>query len=110
MADKFTVTCTDWRPLRKGSLRGFAVINIAEMGLTIHDVGLHESHGEFWVSMPARPWVNGLEVVTDGDGKIRYAQLLEFPRKEVRDAFSRAVVEAVTRFDPNALASADRVT
>jgi hypothetical protein len=102
---KMTVTCTAWRAFPKNTLLGFAVIHIEEMGLVIHDVGLHESHGKFWAALPAKPWVKGLEVLTDDSGKIKYAQLLEFPRDEVR-----AVVDAVRRFDPNALASAERVT
>lgn len=106
---KLTVTCESWKPLRKNTLRGFATVEIVEIGLTIHDVGVHESHGKFWAALPARPWVNGLEVLTDGAGKIRYAQLLEFPRKEIRDAFSQRVVEAVARFDPHALAASEGV-
>ena len=97
---KMTVTCSDWRPLVKGSLRGFAIINIEVLGLVVHDVGLHSSHGKYWAALPARPWINGGEVVTDDNG-IKYAQLLEFPRKEIRDAFSQRVV---CRFDPSALA------
>jgi hypothetical protein len=41
--------------------------------------------------------------VAYGAGKIRYTQLLEFPRKGIRDAFSQRVIEAVVRFEPHAL-------
>ena len=106
---KLTVTCIDWKPLTKGSLRGFAKVRVAELDLTFIDVAVHESHNKFWASPPARPWVKDGSVVTDG-GKIQYSPIIEFGRKATRDAFSAAVVDAVQRFDRNALAMAEQVT
>ena len=73
---------------------GFAKVRIVELGLTIHDVAVHQK-GMMWAAPPSRPWVKDGAVVTDDDGKSEYWPLFEFDRKEVRDAFSRAVIDAV---------------
>jgi hypothetical protein len=39
---KLTVTCADWRPLKRNTLLGFARIRVVELGLTIHDVAIHQ--------------------------------------------------------------------
>ena len=98
---KLSIVCAAWRPWHKNTLQGFASVEI---------VGVHESHGKFWAALPARPWVNGLEVLTDDAGKIRYSTILEFSRREVRDAFSRAVVRAVCERFPDALALEEAAT
>jgi hypothetical protein len=100
---KLTVSCADWRPLRKNTLLGFARIRIAELDLTIHDVAIHESHGKRWAQLPSRPWIEGDRLVRDDAGKVKYSPLLEFSRREVRDAFSQSVISAVLRFAPDAL-------
>jgi hypothetical protein len=100
---KLTVVCSDWRVKRQNTLRGFATIEIVQIGFTIHDVGVHESHGKFWAALPGRPWVEGDRVVRDDAGKVKYSQIIEISPREVRDAFSAAVVRAVNERFPTAL-------
>jgi hypothetical protein len=38
---KHTIHCRGFRAFAKGTLVGFAVIHIAELRLTVHDVALH---------------------------------------------------------------------
>jgi hypothetical protein len=104
---KLSVRCTDWRPLRKNTLLGFARVQIAELDLTIHDVALHRSHGRLWAQLPSRPWVKDGQVVLGEDGKIQYSPLLEFGRREVRDAFSAAVIRAIEERFPDAFAETE---
>ena len=58
---KLTVTCADWRPLRRNTLRGFARVRVVELDLTIHDVAIHEKNGRTWAATaleamdPGRP-------------------------------------------------------
>jgi hypothetical protein len=101
---KLAVTCEGWRSLQRNTLRGFATIHIDELALTIHDVAVHAKGPTAWAALPARPWVKGTEVVTDANGKIQYSPILEFGSKEVRDAFSAAVIRAVRDRFPDALA------
>jgi hypothetical protein len=101
---KLTVICEGWRPLRKNTLLGFASINIVELGLKVHDVALHQKNGRTWAQLPARPWIKDGQLVTDERGKVQYSPLFEFSHREVQDAFSRAVIAAIERVDPSALA------
>jgi hypothetical protein len=100
---KMTITCEAWRPLQKNTLQGFVTITIAELALRVHDVAIHQKSSSAWAALPARPWVKGTEVVTGDDGKIQYSAILEFASKEVRDAFSVAVIKAVRERYPDAL-------
>jgi hypothetical protein len=107
---KLSVRCTAWRAWRKNTLLGFASIRIAELDLTIYDVAVHAKNDSAWAQLPSKPWVRDGAVVTDDNGKTQYSVILEFGRKEVRDAFSRAVIDAVVRFDPHGLAMEEPAT
>ena len=99
---KLTIVCTGWRALPRNSLLGFAKVRIVEADLTIRDIGIHRKGERFWAQLPARPQIVGGALVTNDNGKIQYATLLEFGRRAVADAFSRAVVDAVIRYAPDA--------
>jgi hypothetical protein len=102
-AGKLTVTCTDFRPMRRNTLCGFAKVRINEMHLVIHDVAIHRKGDSRWAQLPAKPQItkDGKTVVRDG--KTQYATILEFDSRDVRDAFSHRVIEAVLAFGPRAL-------
>jgi hypothetical protein len=100
------ITCQDWRPLHRNTLRGFAIINIKELRLTIRDVACHEKNGQRWAQPPAKPQIKDGTLVTDTAGKLQYSPVLEFDSRAVRDAFSRAVVAAVLARDPAAFVAA----
>jgi hypothetical protein len=101
---KLTIACADWRPLQRNTLLGFARIRVVELGLTIHDVAIHQKGGRARAQLPAKPWIRDGSVVTDDDGKVQYSPVIEF-EKRVRDAFSDRVVAAVLAFAPKALAT-----
>jgi hypothetical protein len=100
---KLAITCESWKPLQRNTLRGFASIHIGDLALKIHDIAVHAKGDSAWAALPARPWIKGNEVVTDDTGKIQYSPILEFASKEVRDAFSAAVIRAVRDRFPGAL-------
>jgi hypothetical protein len=107
---KFTVTCIDFTPYTRNTLRGFATIRLPELKLVIHDIAVHQhENGSRWASMPSKPLIDKNGVAKRGSaGKIEYAQLFEFEGRETRDAFSAAVVRAVLAFAPAAFT--ERVT
>jgi hypothetical protein len=107
MTGKLTITCEDWRALRRNTLQGFATVLIVELGLKIHDVALHRRGDRTWAALPARAWIRDSTVVTGDDGKIVYSPIFEFARAEVRDAFSRAVIDAVAERFPDAIGRAE---
>ncbi len=99
---KMTITCDDWRGLRRNTLLGFAAIQIKELHLTIRDVAVHEKDGRRWAQLPAKPQVKDGALVTGGGGKIQYFPIMEFDGRETRNAFSNAVCAAVLARDPGA--------
>jgi hypothetical protein len=104
---KLTITCTDFRPLRRNTLRGFATVHVDELKLTLHDVAIHEhSNGSRWVSLPAKPVLDSGGVAKrNTDGKIEYAKLLSFDSRGVSDAFTAAVIAALLERDAKAFDS-----
>jgi hypothetical protein len=101
-AGKLTVICESFHPLIRNSLRGFAEITIAEMRLTIRDVAVHQKGDARWAQLPAKPQVKDGVLIRDATGKIQYVHIMDFDGREVRDAFSRAVVQAVLERAPDA--------
>lgn len=108
MGQKLTVECLDWRPLCRHTLRGYAKVRIAELKLVLIDVAIHQKGDSTWAQPPSRAWVRDGELVRD-DGKIQYSPILEFEGRDVRDAFSRAFVNAVLAREPHALACPEGV-
>lgn len=99
---KFNISCSGFKRVRKNTLRGFAVVRFDELKLVVSEIAVHESHDSKWAALPSRPWVADGRVIRGDDGKIKYQPLFEFESREVRDAFSSAVVAAVERFDAHA--------
>lgn len=94
---------TNWKPLRKGSLIGFASIAMPS-GITIHEVSVLETNGKFWASPPAKPMVDrGGCVLTDDSGKRKYSPIIEFADRDTRSRWSAAVIEALRTAEPEAL-------
>jgi hypothetical protein len=101
---KLTITCTDFRPLRRNTLRGFATVRIDELKLSLHDVAIHQhDNGSRWVSLPAKPMVDSAGVAKrTSDGKLEYVKLFSFDSRAVSDAFSTAVIAALLERDKRA--------
>jgi uncharacterized membrane protein len=94
---KLTVTCESFRPVVRNTLRGFAEISMAEMRLTIRDVAVHEKGEAHWAQLPAKPQVKDGVLVRDATGKVQYVHIMDFDSRDVRNAFSRAVVRVLER-------------
>jgi len=96
------VSLTDWRPLRRNSLLGFASIRVG--ALLIKDVTLHSNKGKRWAGLPAKPRINaGGEIMKDERGKILYTPVIEWTNRETADRFSNAVIAAVESLHPGDL-------
>jgi hypothetical protein len=99
---KLAITCSESTPVHRNTLRGFATIRIAEMRLEIRDVAIHEMGGSCWAQLPSKPQIPDGELMKDAMGKIQYTFLMDFDNRAVRDAFSRAAVDAVLQAFPDA--------
>lgn len=106
---KISLTCTDFRPLRRNTLRGFATIQIAHLRTTMREVAIHDRDGKTWAQPPSRPWTKNGQLFIGNDGKTRYSPLFEFDSPAVRGAFSDAVIRAIRQFAPSTLEHRERV-
>jgi hypothetical protein len=88
-----------WRPITKGRLLGFAIVELPN-GLKVHDCPVLVSKGKAWASLSNRPVLDadGRHVV-DHTGHRRYAGLLGWRDRDLAYHFSVAVVELVRHAD-----------
>jgi hypothetical protein len=98
------VRLISWRPLTKGSLRGFCTVEIQPLGLRIIDCPVLCSHGRAWCGLPGKLQVDSTgRQKTDTTGKPLYAAVLQWRSRELGDRFSAAVVSAIRRAHPGVL-------
>jgi hypothetical protein len=84
-----------FKPLVKGSLRGFASVELP-IGLTILDIPIFASNtGKASAAMPGKPVLGADGRQIEVDGKRQYATILEWRSSELAKQFSAAVVKLV---------------
>ena len=107
---RLTLVCTGWKPIRRGTLFGFAAVHI-ELKMTIADVALHEKAGSRWAQVPGKPLLDrdGVALRDQATNRIRYVTLIEFDSPAVRAAFSNSTVAAVIAAYPDAFAAEQMV-
>lgn len=105
---KLSITCDEFKPFNRNSLRGFAIIRIDEIRMTIRDVAIHQKGDARWAQLPSKPMIdkNGAALRDNSTGKIQYVPIMEFDGRDVRDAFSQAVVAAILKREPRAFEDA----
>lgn len=89
-----TITCVNFKPLRRGSLLGFADLELSS-GLVILECSFHEANGRRWVNPPGRPMLDADKRPIVKDGKLQYAPVIEFRDKPTRYRWSDAAVAAI---------------
>src|SRR5262249_34945054 len=92
----------EFRPLRRDTLVGFAIISIVEPKLEIPDVAIHQKGASRWPQLAAKPQTKAGTLVKDAlSGKGQHVTILEFADRAVREAFSQAVIRAVLEHAPH---------
>jgi hypothetical protein len=96
-----------WKTVAKGSLRGFASIELP-IGLKIFGIPILISNGKPWAALPGKPVLdaNGKHKV-DINGKAAYVAILEWRDRDLSSRFSAAVVALVREKHPEALGDRD---
>jgi hypothetical protein len=89
------IVVTEFKPLVKGTLRGFAEVHLPS-GMKLHDVQILETNGRWWAGAPSKPQLNRDGVaLRDTAGKIKYQPVVSFASKAIRDRFSDSVIAAL---------------
>ena len=104
------IKCLEWRDCERGTLQGFAKLEITKWKLLIDGVAIHTKKGRSWASLPSRPQIGSdKRQIIGADGKAAYSRFLSFTSREVADQFSDAAVAAVDlmRRQPSMQVTAD---
>jgi hypothetical protein len=99
------MTPRGWKPIRKGSLIGFAAISLPA-GLEIDDVPVLMTNGKAWAALPARPVITseGHVARLPGSSKAQYVTFLRWRDRTLSTTFRERVVELVRQADSEAFA------
>lgn len=93
-----------WTGQRKGTLRGFADIELPS-GLKIYGCPVHVAgNGRTWAGLPGRPQIDRDDRLIRQDGRAQYTRILEWNTRELGNGFSDAVIELVRVHHPDAFA------
>jgi hypothetical protein len=89
------IRATDWRPLERGTLRGFLTLHL-DSGIVLRDCGLHKKGDSEWVSLPAKPQVDrdGQPRRDPQTGRLQYSTVVEIPDRTRREQFRAAALAA----------------
>ena len=94
----------DWKPVVRNTLRGFCTVTLPS-GLILSEVAVHIDGAKSWAMPASKPMISREgTVMRDQAGKVRYAPIISFTSKELRDRFSGQVIEALLAVYPEALA------
>jgi hypothetical protein len=90
-----------WKPIAKGSLHGFARVELP-IGLKLIDCAVFVGTKGAWASPPAKPQLDQDGSQRNGvDGKPSYSPVVEWRSRDLADRFSTAVVALVRAAHPN---------
>src|SRR5262245_38602758 len=93
---------SDWRPLRRGALRGFITVEF-ELGLTLPDCKIFDGRDGAYVSLPDKPGIKDGQLARDRHGEPIYYPVAKWRDRNRADKWSSAVIQAVRQKYPEAL-------
>jgi hypothetical protein len=86
--------CLRWRPLRRGSLVGFADVQVG--GIVFNDVAVHQGNGGRWAAPAGIPVLDSeRRQTTDAAGKLCWKPSIGFANNRAKESFRQAVFEAL---------------
>src|ERR1700730_5584602 len=74
----------NFKAFERNSLKDFFDLELAS-GMILADYTLHESHGKFWVGLPARPYAKP-------DGSQSWVKIVDFRDKATAYRFQQMIV------------------
>jgi hypothetical protein len=99
VSEKSQMRLISFKPLVKGSLRGFATVQLP-IGLTIEDCPVLVGRNGAWAALPAKPVLDREGRQVKPDGKPQYIPVLKWRDRDLTDRFSAAVVDLIRSQHP----------
>ena len=102
--DKPKFEVTDFKPIRRDTLRGFATVQFSS-GLRLLECPVHVHHsGRAWVALPGRPVIEeGCHKRDPSTGKLAYVPMAQWCDRTTSDRFSELVIALLRERWPSAL-------
>jgi hypothetical protein len=92
-----------WVPLSKGTLRGFADIELPS-GLRIYGCPVHVAgNGRSWAGLPGKPQIDRDDRVIRIEGKVQYTRVNEWASPDLGYKFSVVLINLICANHPDAL-------
>ena len=92
-----------WRRVVRGSLRGFATVELP-IGLVIYDAPVFVGRNGPFARMPAKPQLDRDGRQKRADGQPLYDAVIDWKSRALADRFSAALIALVVAAHPDALA------
>jgi hypothetical protein len=89
---RFRIKVLSWRESQRATRLGFFDLLFVDVALKVSGFGLHQRGVRRWISLPARP-------VVEGDGRQIWLPILDFMDHGAAAEFQSAALEAVDAFE-----------
>lgn len=101
------IVIEDFTAVTKNTLVGFCRVRLGS-GLILHDVAIHQRNGTAWASPASKAMLNrDGQQMKDASGKPLWSPVVTFASRDLRDKFSRSVIEALRESHPGVLTDAE---
>jgi hypothetical protein len=83
------IECTDYRPINKNTLLGYATIYVPKWDLDLYDIAYCQKDGRRWVNFPSKVYAK--------DGETKYSSYYRFRERINYDKFCKSIKEAIEK-------------
>jgi len=85
------IEITNFKPLDRGTLKGFVTFRMTNIGMEIQGATLNEKDGKRWIGLPAKPYQKQ-------DGSTGWQPLLSFYDRGMEGKFRSAALKALDEY------------
>lgn len=84
------IECMKFKSLQRGTLQGFADLELPNLGIQVFGCSVHQKNGQRWVNLPSK------EYETEG-GEKKYLSVVRFIEGDKLKKFSEEALKAVDK-------------
>lgn len=86
--NRMAIEIVSYKPINRGTLKGFVTFRMTNIGLEINSAMLNEKDGKRWIGLPAKPYQKQ-------DGSTGWQPLLSFYDRGMENKFRSAALKAL---------------